>query len=232
MDIGKKQWACVKFEIESSDETMRILELNHSYFDYNNAPDVSEHCELIIIDVPIGLLEDEDGARTDKGRSGDRSADRGARKWCRSSSSVFPPPTTGQLSTGLAEHRRARSATEKANRKLKLANVSPQGLSQQSLQLLPAIESAAALQKKYPGRIFESHPEAVFSSMAGGILPVGKMSLSGALVRAALLSNRLGRDCLRWVLDVESETRVAADNWLDALALAAVALDWLKVDQR
>ena len=226
LDIGDNQWACVTLHLESSGTGVHLIEVEASAFAYDNVPDLPHDCEIAILDIPVGLLDDVDAARTAKGCSGDRSVDRGARRWCRSTSSVFPPPTRGQLETGIAEHRRASSASQKVERKRKLPNVSPGGLTQQSLELLPAIASGAKLKGRYPDRVFESHPEVVFAVLARGILPAGKMSLSGALARAAVLSESLKMDCLRWVLERESETAIGADNWLDALAMSVVALDW------
>lgn len=44
--------------------------------------------------------------------------------------------------------------------------------------------------------------------------------------RALFLEERLGVDCLRWAMTQELLSRVAVDDWLDALSLAVVAYDW------
>jgi len=212
--------------------SVRITDLLADHFSYENVPDLTDDCLMAILDIPIGLLDDKDARETAKGRSGDRPVDRGARMWCRSTSSVFPPPTKGQMETGIAEHRRAQRAEKKADRKRKLANIKPQGLTQQTLELLPAIASGAELKGRFPDRVYESHPEVAFAVLADGIIPAKKTSLLGTLARAAVLSARLELDCLRKVLSWECETDVPADDWLDAMAMAVVAFDWARCEER
>lgn len=115
LDIGDNQWACVTLHLESSGTGVHLIEVEASAFAYDNVPDLPHDCEIAILDIPVGLLDDVDAARTAKGCSGDRSVDRGARRWCRSTSSVFPPPTRGQLETGIAEHRRASMLLRRLN---------------------------------------------------------------------------------------------------------------------
>ena len=79
----------------------------------------------------------------------------------------------------------------------KLDAVIPGGLSKQSFELLPAIEDAAKIKSRHPDQLFESHPEVVFSVLAGGVVPVSKVSPTGALYRAALLAARLKMPVLR-----------------------------------
>jgi predicted RNase H-like nuclease len=102
----------------------------------------------------------------------------------------------------------------------------------QAFELIPAIDSGTKMKSLYPSKVYESHPEVVFGVLAGWKLPVSKDSLSGALVRASLLSKHLGRECIRWAVEQEGTWGINADNWLDALALAAVAYDWRSVKQR
>lgn len=128
--------------------------------------------------------------------------------------------------TGLAEHARAAKATTKVEKRRKLENVRPKGLSCQALEMIPAIASGENIKSLYPDRFYESHPEIVFAAIADGIIPMGKKTLSGAMARAMYLSQRLGMDYLRWVIDQEGLTRINADDWLDALAMAVVAYDW------
>lgn len=183
---------------------------------------------IVIIDAPIGLLDNEDASPTDKGKSGDRDVDKGARKWCSSTSSVFPPPTQQQLASAIEEHRRAGAGTTKEAKRRRLGNVEPGGMSQQTFELAPAVEAARLLKAAFPEQVFEGHPEVVFTALARGVLPLPKLSLAGALVRAGLLRERLGIDVVDWVIRQESSTGVAADNWLDALAMALVAADWVR----
>jgi hypothetical protein len=110
--------------------------------------------------------------------------------------------------------------------------VKPDGLSCQALEMIPAIQSAEGLKKKKPDRLYESHPEVAFAALAEGILPFNKKSLTGSLARALFLSRRLGIDVVRWVIKQESKTKIKADDWLDALAMAVVAYDWREKGNR
>jgi predicted RNase H-like nuclease len=181
---------------------------------------------VIVIDIPIGLLDDTEAAATPKGLSGGRPVDKGARKWCPSPSSVFPAPTREQLASAVREHERAARAADPADRRARLSNVRPGGMSAQSLQLVPAIESARKLKALLPDQVFEAHPEVTFTVLAGGVLPIAKSTLLGGLARAGVLSRHVQFDVLQWALELEARTRVAADNWLDALSMALVARDW------
>ncbi len=220
VDIGDKSWAVVYLETIDQSE---FKEPDARSVPYDGDLGVSPG-QICVIDIPIGLLDDEDASPTEKGMSGDREVDKAARKWCRSSSSVFPPPTKEQFKSAAREHLRAK--TEGGKRKLR--NVEPGGMSNQCLELVPAIDSARKLKDKFPDQVYESHPEVVFSALAMGILPSSKASLIGELARVAILTNRLGFDVLNWVMWQECSTDIFAHNWLDALAMAVVASDWTR----
>lgn len=229
LDVGEGSWALVRligrdgrFEIAGC--TVRP---------YDHPPELPNGVETVIVDAPIGLVPDDRARRTKTGLSGGRPVDVGARLWCLRSGSVFPAPTVGQLAAGLAEHRRAQAASTKADRRRRLANVSPGGMSAQTLELLPAIASAETLKACSPTRVYESHPEVVFAALAKGIVPFGKKRLSGLLLRVALLEQHLRlRGLLRDIIRFEKETRIGAGDWLDALAMAAVAADWSQGSDR
>jgi predicted RNase H-like nuclease len=224
MDVGKKKWACVKLGLSPEG---RIEKVESEPLPFLPPPVLPKDCRVVVADVPIGLLEDSKGTINMKGNtSGSRSVDKGARKWCRQTGSVSAPPTRGQFLTGLDEHSRAAQATTKSERRRRLETVKPKGLTFQALEMLPAIESGAKIKCLYPDRFYESHPEIVFAAIAGGIIPMGKKSLSGVMARAMYLSKRLGIDCVRWVIDQEGKTKINVDDWLDALAMAVVAYDW------
>lgn len=231
IDIASGRWAVVELSWEDG----RVVDLAASTVAYGQL-EFSPRWALAVVDIPVGLMKDEDAKTTPKGRSGDRPADRGARRWCPSTSSVFPPPTLGQFRTGIEEHRRAACAL-KPQQERNLAAVTPGGLSKQSFELLPAIADAAQLKSTRPDVFFESHPEVAFSAWAAGVLPVAKglkkKALAGIVYRAALLTERLGLDVLPWVAWQELQFHIPANDWLDALAMATVALDWsLKPEER
>jgi len=224
MDVGKKKWACVRLGLSPEG---RIEKVESEPLPFLPPPVLPNDCRVVIADVPIGLLDDNKGTINKKGNtSGSRCVDKGARKWCRNTGSVSAPPTLGQFLTGLAEHSRAAQAKTKSERRRSLENVKPKGLTRQALEMLPAIESGENMKSVYPDRLYESHPEIAFAAVAGGIIPMGKKSLSGAMARAIYLSKRMGIDCVRWVIDREGKTKIDVDDWLDALAMAVVAYDW------
>jgi predicted RNase H-like nuclease len=230
IDIARGQWVVVQLTwTVDNDDKLQLMGKTADFGSLQKSSDWS----LFVIDVPIGLFPDDEATVSDKGRTGDRPVDRGARRWCRSSSSVFPPPTKGQLLSGMDEHRRAADSQTKIERKRKLSAVRPGGLTQQTFELLPAIEDARRLKAQFPDKVFESHPEVVFSVISAGVVPLSKLSFAGALLRVKLLSSALKVDILEWILTQESNTGKAADNWLDAIAMALVAMDWVRnVNQR
>jgi|GEM_PF-4049110 len=222
LDIARGEWALVELSWNDGKD----LQVSGMTVPYGQL-EFRDNWALGVIDVPIGMLADDEAAVTDRGRSGDRRVDRGARRWCRSPSSVFPPPTQGQFQTGIAEHHRASAGRTRTERKRLLTKVEPGGLSKQSFELLPAIHDAAQVKSEHADKFFESHPEVVFSVMASGIVPLSKKSPAGALFRANLLADRLDQQVLRWVLQQEGATGVSADDWLDAISMAVVAYDWV-----
>jgi predicted RNase H-like nuclease len=156
----------------------------------------------IVVDAPIGLPEDE--GRTCKYRP----CDMGARRWLGPlKSSVFAPP----IDIELQEWERRRRTGERQR----------QG---HAFGLLPAISSAGRLRETNDS-ILESHPELVFSAIAGKPLPVeGKKTLLlGLLARATLLQKHGISLDLQTFRDLG---KVPTDNFLDAIAMALVALAW------
>jgi Protein of unknown function (DUF429) len=100
------------------------------------------------------------------------------------------------------------------------------------LEMIPAILSGSKIKAQYPDKLYESHPEVAFAAVAGGIIPVNKKTLAGTLGRALYLSERLGFDCLKWVMKHEGQVGIDVDDWLDALSMALVAYDWRLPDKR
>jgi predicted RNase H-like nuclease len=230
LDVGKKKWACVKLRVGDDGQIAEVLSEPLKFCPTPNLPD---DCLLAVADVPMGLLDDDKAKVKPNGKTnGGRSVDYGAKKWCLHHGSVSPPPTKGQYQTGLAEHARAAAATVEAAKKRKHDSVKPPGLTTQAFEMIPAIESGMDLKRSYHDRVYESHPEIVFASLAGGKIPMGKKTLTGALARAMYLSKRLKMDCVRWIIEQEGQTKINADDWLDALAMAVVAFDWRVVANR
>lgn len=224
LDIGKGQWACVKLILGPGD---RILEARGEALAYSPIPALTDDCIVAIADIPIGLVPDSEASDTDNGgRSGARPVDRGARRWVLHNGSVASPPTIEQLQSGLDEHARATRAHTAVEKRRKLSNVKPAGLTAMGLEMIPAILSGSKIKAQHPNKLYESHPEVAFAVMAGGIIPVGKKTLAGTLGRALYLSERLGFDCLKWVMQLEGQFAIEVDDWLDSLSMALVAYDW------
>lgn len=230
LDIGKGQWACVKLLLGTDD---RIQVARGESLAYSPTPVLTDDCIVAIADVPIGLIPDSEASDTDGGgRSGARAVDRGARRWVLRNGSVASPPTIEQFQSGLAEHFRSASAQMAEEKRRKLTNVKPAGLTQMGLEMIPAIHCGSQIKAQFQDRLFESHPEVVFAVIAGGIIPVNKKTLTGTLGRALYLSERLGFDCLKWVMRLEGQSDIEVDDWLDALSMALVAYDWRQPDKR
>jgi predicted RNase H-like nuclease len=230
LDIGKGQWACVKLFL---DVEAKITEICGEVMPYQPAPALPDDCVVAIADVPIGLVPDSTASDTDSGgRSGARPVDRGARRWVLHNGSVASPPTKEQFQSGLEEHARAARAEVAAEKRRKLGNVEPAGLTQMGMEMIPAISSGSKTKANYPDKLFESHPEVVFAVLAGEIIPGGKKTLTGTLGRAMFLGERLGIDCMRWVMKQELLSDVGVDDWLDALSMSLVAYDWRHRDNR
>ena len=186
LDIARGKWALV----EISWDDVQELQLTGKTIEYGEI-EIRDAWDVAIADVPIGLVQDHEAAVSKQGRSGDRPVDRGARRWCRSSSSVFPPPTEGQFQTGLQEHQRAAAALTKTAQRRNLEAVKPGGLSKQSLELLPAIDDAAKLKSHHPAQVFESHPEVVFSVLAG-VIQGGRAGNASECARPPLGARKRG----------------------------------------
>lgn len=224
LDIGRGAWTRVGASLDSKG---RLCELDADCIPFDPPPVLPSECAVAVLDIPIGLVPDSSAKSTTTGLSGSRPVDAGARKWCLSSGSVASPPTVAQLQSSLAEHERASRETDASRRRRRLANVSPKGLTQQGMELAPAIESAGKLKRTYPTRVLEGHPEVAFAALANGVIPASKKTLTGMLARAGVLASRVDLDVLGWVLALELQYGVPAADWLDALAMAVVAADWM-----
>jgi predicted RNase H-like nuclease len=90
------------------------------------------------------------------------------------------------------------------------------GLSVQAYRLLPKMLEAERYRDTTAHGLHEIHPELVFASLAGGLLPYGKKSWNGQMIRRGLLA-RVGI-----VLDnaLPHARDVPANDVLDAAAVA------------
>jgi predicted RNase H-like nuclease len=158
----------------------------------------------VVIDAPIGLPTGPPvGCKL-------RECDAAARLWVGAGqrSSVFPVPYEREL------------AAWRENREA--------GLPQKQGHfrgLLPAIDSAEVIASRINANTLESHPELAFAALLGRPLPdfAAKKTLLGALVRLALLARRGHSLPLRSLTGFD---RIETDNFIDAMAMAVIALDW------
>jgi len=170
------------------------------------APDA----DLILVDIPIGLLE---------AGPGPRAPDAGARRLLKGkrASSVFPAPVRSVLRARdyAAANARSRELTGK-------------GLPKQSWMIAPKIREVDDLLLARPelvGRVREVHPELCFHAFAGGRpMEHAKKTPEGFAERFALLAARHpGAERTLGSILLEHGRAVARDDAVDALAAALTA---------
>lgn len=168
-------------------------------------------CELLLIDMPIGL--------TDKGTEG-RACDRLARRMLspRRHSSIFTPPCRPALYAPQGQE--SAINFEHTGKKL----------SRQSINIMPKMREVDQWICRLPGkdhrRIFESHPEIIFTALNGGVpLFHNKKSKAGQLERIQLLESY--RTGITKILEKElariPRKEALPDDLIDALALGIAA---------
>jgi predicted RNase H-like nuclease len=157
---------------------------------------------VIAIDIPIGLL--------DKPQPGGRACDRQARQLLgHRASSIFTPPTRPML---------------KATR---YEQVRQQGLSIQSFNILPKIREVDQLMTPVlQQRVYETHPELAFMSLAGVPMQYNKKTLEGREERLRILKRVFQdmRQAFESACMALKRSEVAMDDLLDAYVLAWTAL--------
>lgn len=173
--------------------------------------------DRILIDVPIGLPDEETLSKREK-------LDSTARSVTGFPSSVFPVPSrkAGELAT---EDDSSYEDVAQQNEE-----TIDKGLSRQSYQLASAAGKVdAVLQEDEDAKetIIESYPEVCFRGLLGEQLTHSKMSAAGVGERLQALANELedpGSVLETITGDLVGETdAVSVDDVLDALALAVVA---------
>ena len=90
------------------------------------------------------------------------------------------------------------------------------GLSVQAYRLIPKMLEAERYRDAGPHALHEIHPELVFASLAGGLLPYGKKTWNGQAARRALLAG-VG---VMLADDLPDVAGVPANDVLDAAAVA------------
>ena len=164
---------------------------------------------MIAIDIPIGLL--------DVYVPGGRDCDREARKLLGQprGSSVFSAPSRASL--GARNYDEAR----------------PHHMSQQAFGILPKVRAVdEAMTPELQDRVFESHPEVAFWSLAGRPMKNNKKRVAGREERLVALEE--AEECVSIfprIRESFAEDRkkfprkeVALDDFIDAYVMACVAM--------
>ncbi len=165
---------------------------------------LAEGCDIIAVDMPIGLPE-----RAGPGGRGPERLVR--RKLPGRSSSVFSVPSRAAIyAADYAEACRIALATSDP----------PRALSRQLFNIMPRIREVDAALRAEPAmvpRVFESHPELAFCRMNGGLPPPKKKTADGMAARRLLLAEA------GLAAGGKPPRGAAIDDVLDALACATVA---------
>ena len=168
-----------------------------------------EEADRILLDVPIGLVEEG-------------SADRGPESLARQvlgsrRSSVFTPPVRE------ATRKRRYPAANRANERK-----AGKGISKQAFSITPAIAAVDDLVREVPEArrvVAEAHPEVCFRAFAGEPLKHSKKRAAGYAERMRALADH-DRDAPPTVQKVAEATaghEVAVDDVLDAVVLGYTA---------
>ena len=158
----------------------------------------------IFIDIPIGLV-----SAPMKYRECDHEARR--RLSPRRHSSVFPAPARKTLEA--TSYRNACEINKAETGKM---------LSIQSYNLIGKIKEVDHLlsEKIYRNIIYECHPEIAFLCLSGNVMRNSKKTAAGLHERSEILSHFIKDFSSSKALKYKQDLRVAADDILDALALA------------
>ncbi|RQG91790.1 DUF429 domain-containing protein [Natrarchaeobius chitinivorans] len=186
--------------------------------------------DRILVDVPIGLFDEDDDETGERGRRCDTLARNalGSR-----SASVFTPPA--RQAAVRARDGKSHEDVSETNR-----DIVGKGLSIQAYHIAPGIAQMdsflnsgnEAEMERRRERVEEAHPEVCFVAFNGGELEHPKTSAVGLGERLSVLENvaddpaKTFREITRELAEHEDEgdvTDVTADDVLDALALALTA---------
>lgn len=203
VDWSSGSWLAVAFDSDGYDETQVFEEIGDLWYHYE------ETAERILVDVPIGLIEEgSDGRKCDtlaRTVVGSRAA------------SVFTPPVRE------ATRKRRYPAAKRVHERKTGA-----GLSKQAFALSDSIAAVDDLVRNVPEARMafrESHPEVCFRAMAGAPLDHSKKKAAGYAERMRTLAG-FDADAPPVVQAVAEETDgadVAVDDVLDAVVLAYTA---------
>jgi predicted RNase H-like nuclease len=138
---------------------------------------------------------------------------------------VFSPPVRAALDAWRCRPPRDGAAYDTANRANKESSEHNIGIPRQCFGIFPKLDEADRLMTpEFQCRIKESHPEVAFTLLNRGTpLQWNKHTKEGRNDRRRLLFDAGLREVERILPEYRSDSRVAADDILDALALVATA---------
>jgi predicted RNase H-like nuclease len=178
-----------------------------TYEEFETLDGTHDDADRILVDIPIGLPEDER-----------RQCDEGARDLLGSRGlSVFYPPCRSVIELESYE-----AANQKHREQI------GHGLSQQAYSIGPKIMQVnAVVGEQYDGLVRESHPELCFAALNGQPIAYSKSSTRGRKLRMKLLEREFD-DAEALCSEAHDEyllKEVRRDDILDSMALAVAARD-------
>lgn len=223
VDWASGNWLAVEYRDEEYDCVTLAVDFEELWESFDPKPD------RILVDVPIGLCDENDDEIEERGRECDDFARNvlGSR-----SSSVFTSPT--RQAAELARDGESHETVSSKNRDLV-----EKGLSIQAYHIAPGIAEVDEFLDPAEDewnlrceRVEEAHPEVCFVAFDGGELEYPKTSAVGFGERLSALENVVDdpddtfRKISHELAEHEDEVDVAdieADDVLDAMALAITA---------
>jgi len=202
-DWASGSWLAVAFAGDTFEEARVVDGIGDLWYHYE------ESAELVLADVPIGLLEEGEEGREVERLARDVLGPRSA--------SVFTPPVRE------ATRKRRYPAAKRVNERK-----TGRGLSKQAFAISEAISAVDELLQELPearGTVREAHPELCFRAFAGEPLDHSKKLAAGYGERMRALAE-FDRDAPVVVQETAEATAghdVEVDDVLDAVALAYTA---------
>lgn len=204
VDWSSGSWLAVAFDREGFDHADVFDEIGQLWSRYE------ETAELILVDIPIGLIEEGQDERT---------CDKLARQVLGSrAASVFTPPVRE------ATRKRRYPAAKRVHERKTDA-----GLSKQAFAISDSIAAVDDLLRNVPEAKLafrESHPEVCFRAFAGEPLQYSKRKAGGYAERMRTLAgfDTDAPPIVQAIAESTGDAEVAVDDVLDALVLAYTAV--------
>jgi len=203
VDWSSGSWFAVVFDGETFDHAAVIDEIGELWHRYE------ERAERVLIDIPIGLIEDGEAGRACDDLARDVVGPRSA--------SIFTPPVRE------ATRKRRYPAAQRVNERK-----TGRGLSKQAFNISDGIAAVDDLLRNVPeaaAAVVESHPEVCFRAFAGEVLQHSKRKAGGYAERMRALAT-FDADApavIQAAAEAAGDRDVAVDDVLDAAALAYTA---------